>query len=357
MKNLFPKNRRSDVPVASAHAETEQRPRDEDVASTKAFVPLVILLLLATATLLFAPLFGMQFIPFSATGQEHEILMDIRIPRVLCAFVAGAMLSLSGMSFQALFRNPLATPFTLGVSSGAALGAAVFIRFGLAFTLLGISGTSLAAFGGALIAVALVYGLTRIKGGFTTTTLLLAGIAISFFFSSLILLIQYTSGLSHSFRIIQWMMGSLTAADYGKLVNLLPFLAIGGALLLFLHREMNLLMVGEDIAISRGVNVGRVKKLIFLAASLMVGGVVAVCGPIGFVGMMSPHICRMLVGADHRFLTPASFLFGGLFLAICDTLARSLLGTTEIPVGVITALLGGPFFIWLLLSRKSELEL
>ena len=320
----------------------------------KRSMPLIVLLLLAIATLLFAPLFGMKFIPFSASGQEHEILMGIRIPRVLCAFVAGAMLSLSGMSFQALFRNPLATPFTLGISSGAALGAALFIRFGLAFTFLGISGTSLAAFGGALLAVALVYGLTRMKGGFTTTTLLLAGIAISFFFSSLILLIQYISGLSHSFRIIQWMMGSLVAVDSGKLANLLPFLLLGGTLLLFLHREMNLLMVGEDIAMSRGVHVGRVKKLIFLSASLMVGGVVAVCGPIGFVGMMSPHICRLLVGADHRFLTPASFLFGGLFLALCDTLARTLFAPIEIPVGVITALLGGPFFIWLLLRSKNE---
>ena len=327
------------------------------IVSTKTLTPLAILLLLAVATLLFSPLFGMDFIPFSATGQEREILLGIRIPRVLAAFVAGAMLSLSGMSFQALFRNPLATPFTLGVSSGAALGAAVFIRFGLAFTFLGMSGTSLAAFGGAMVAVALVYGLTRIKGGFTTTTLLLAGIAISFFFSSLILLIQYTSGLSHSFRIIQWMMGSLTAADYGKLINLLPFLGSGAVLLLFLHREMNLLMVGEDIAISRGVNVGLVKKLIFLAASLMVGGVVAVCGPIGFVGMMSPHICRLLVGADHRFLTPASFMFGGLFLALCDTLSRTLIAPAEIPVGVITALLGGPFFIWLLLSRKNDLQI
>jgi iron complex transport system permease protein len=261
------------------------------------------------------------------------------------------------MSFQALFRNPLATPFTLGVSSGAALGAAVFIRFGLAFSILGISGTSLAAFGGAMLAVALVYGLTQLKGGFSTTTLLLAGIAISFFFSSLILFIQYVSGLTHSFRIVHWMMGSLTSADYGKLVNLLPFFGTGSLLLVFLHREMNLLMVGEDIAISRGVNVGLVKKLIFLAASLMVGGVVAVCGPIGFVGMMSPHICRLLVGADHRFLTPASFLFGGLFLALCDTLSRMLIAPSEIPVGVLTALLGGPFFIWLLLNRKSDLEL
>jgi iron complex transport system permease protein len=323
----------------------------------KPILPLVLLLLLAAAALIFCPLLGMKFIPLSADGLEREILISLRVPRVLCAFAAGAMLSLSGMSFQALFRNPLATPFTLGISSGAALGAATFIRLGFAFTFLGISGTSLAAFGGALLAVALVYGLTRLKGGFTTTTLLLAGIAISFFFSSLILLIQYLSGFEQSFRIVQWMMGSLTPADYGKLANLLVFLTGGGTLLLFLHREMNLLMVGEDIAISRGVNVGRVKQLIFLAASLMVGGVVAVCGPIGFVGMMAPHICRLLVGADHRWLAPASFLFGGLFLTVCDTLARSAPSGAEIPVGIITAMLGGPFFIWLLLNRKGDLEI
>jgi iron complex transport system permease protein len=321
--------------------------------------PSILLCLLGAAAvmLVLGPLFGMTFIPPNATGQEREILIDIRLPRVWCAFAAGAMLSLSGMSFQALFRNPLATPFTLGVSSGAALGAALFIRLGWLFTLPGLSGPSLGAFAGALLAIALVYGLTRIKGGFTTTTLLLAGIAISFTFSSLILLIQYTSGLSHSYRIIQWMMGSLTAADYGRLINLMPFLGIGAAILLLLHRELNLLMAGEDIAVSRGVETGRVKKLIFLAASLMVGGVVAVCGPIGFVGMMSPHICRLLVGADHRWLTPASLLFGGVFLALCDTLARIAAAPVEIPVGVVTALLGGPFFIWLLLSRKNDLGL
>ncbi len=323
----------------------------------KPIIPLAILFTLALMALVLSPLFGMTFIPYSATGQEREIMLNIRIPRVLCAFAAGSMLALSGMSFQALFRNPLATPFTLGVSSGAALGAAVFIRMGWAFTLLGISGTSLAAFVGALLSVLLVYGLTQLKGGFSTPTLLLAGIAISFFFSSLILFIQYVSGLTHSFRIIHWMMGTLTTADFGKLINLLPFLGVGGLLLAFLNREMNLFMVGEDLAISRGVNVGLVKKLIFLAASLMVGSVVAVCGPIGFVGMMSPHICRLLVGADHRFLTPASFLFGGLFLALCDTLSRTLIAPSEIPVGIITALLGGPFFIWLLLNRKGDLEL
>jgi len=320
-------------------------------------LPLFILVLLAAAALAFCPLFGMTFIPHHAVGQEREILISIRLPRVLSAFAAGAMLALSGMAFQALFRNPLATPFTLGVSSGAALGAAVSIRLGVAFTVLGISGTSLAAFGGALLSILLVYGLTKLKGGFSTPTLLLAGIAISFFFSSLILFIQYVSGLTHSFRIVHWMMGTFTTADYTGLANLLPFLAIGGFLLAILHREMNLFMIGEDIAVSRGVNARLVKKLIFLAASMMVGGVVALCGPIGFVGMMSPHICRLLVGADHRFLMPATFLFGGFFLTFCDTLSRTLIAPSEIPVGVLTALLGGPFFIWLLLNRRNDLEL
>ena len=323
----------------------------------KPMIVLPILLILAISTLLLCPLFGMQFIPITAEGMDRDILLDIRIPRVLSAFAAGAMLSLSGMSFQALFRNPLATPFTLGVSSGAALGAALYIRLGLILSLPLLSGTSVAAFVGALLAIGLVYSMTRIKGGFTTTTLLLAGLAISFFFSSLILLIQYLSGFEHSFRIVQWMMGSLASAGYRQLFNLLPLLLPGSFILLFLQREMNLMMTGEDIAISRGVHVGRVKRLIFITASLMVGGVVSVCGPIGFVGMMAPHICRLLVGADHRRLTPAALLFGGIFLTICDTLARSMPSGAEIPVGVVTALLGGPFFLWLLLNRKGDLKI
>jgi len=324
----------------------------------KPWLSLAGLCLFTLAVLALAPFLGMQWIPFHAAGSEQTILFDIRIPRVLCAFAAGAMLSLGGMSFQALFRNPLATPYTLGVSSGAALGAALFIRLGLAFSILGISGTSLAAFIGALFSILLVYGLTQLKGGFSTPTLLLSGLAISFFFSSLILFIQYISGLTQSFSIVHWMMGNLSTANYGNLVNLLPFLTIGSGILACLHREMNLFLIGEDMAVSRGVNTGLVKKLIFFSASLMVGGVVAVCGPIGFVGMMSPHICRLLVGSDHRFLTPASFLFGGTFLVLCDTLTRVLSSWSsgaELPVGVLTALLGGPFFIALLLNRKSGL--
>jgi iron complex transport system permease protein len=313
---------------------------------------LLILLLLAVASLLLLPMAGMKFIPLWSEGKELDILLLFRLPRVLCAFIAGAMLSLSGLAFQTLFRNALATPFTLGVSSGATLGIALFIRLGLVFSLPGFSGLSIAAFCGALLAVGLVYGLTHFKGCFSITTLLLAGIAVNFFFSSLVLLIQDFSDPAESFRMVKWMMGSLASADYPRLLNLLPFLAVGGTVMLLLHREMNLLMVGEDLALTRGVPTGRIKKLLFFSTSLMVAGVVANFGPIGFVGMMSPHICRLLIGADHRWLTPAALLFGGAFLAVCDTFAHSLPSGAEIPVGIITALLGGPFFIWLLLSRR-----
>jgi iron complex transport system permease protein len=259
------------------------------------------------------------------------------------------------MAFQTLFRNPLATPFTLGISGGAALGATLWLRIGLAAAWFGTAATSLAGFIGALGAVMLVYGLTRLQKGFQTSTLLLGGIAINLFFSSLILLLQYFSDPGETFRIVRWLMGGFFLIGYRVPLTLLPFILVGTALLALLTREMNLLLSGEEMAGARGLHVERTKKLIFFSASLLTGSVVAFCGPIGFVGMMSPHICRLLVGADHRRLTPASFLFGGLFLVLCDTLARTLATPAEIPVGVITALLGGPFFLWLLLGRKGDL--
>jgi iron complex transport system permease protein len=300
----------------------------------------------------------MKYIPFraifapSSMRTESEILWQFRIPRVLIAFLAGAGLGLSGMAFQAMFRNPLATPFTLGVSSGAALGASIYIKCGIYFSLLGISGLTLSAFLGAIFSILIVYGLSRARKGFSTATMLLAGVAISFFFSSLILFIQYMSDFTHSFRILRWLMGGLDVMGFDPLLNMLPFLIIGGIVIFLLTNEMNLLTIGEEIAVSRGVSLSNIKKLIFFATSLMVGGVVAICGPIGFIGMMSPHICRLIIGPNHRHLTPATFLFGGAFLALCDTLARTLIAPAEIPVGVITAILGGPFFIWLLLAQQ-----
>lgn len=323
---------------------------------------ILALVLLSLIVLVLAPSAGMKWINPALllqpdAGMDREILINLRIPRVLTAYLAGAALALSGMAFQSIFRNPLATPFTLGVSSGAALGAALYIRLGLALSLFGISGLGIAAFTGALLSISLVYGLTRLKGGFSTATLLLAGVAVSFFFSSLILFIQYISEFTQSFKIIRWMMGAMEIGGYSPVLQLAGFTLIGCVILALLTNELNLLMTGDDLAISRGVNAPRVKRLLFIAVSLMVGAVVAYCGPIGFVGMMAPHICRLLLGPNHRVLLPASILFGGLFLVLCDTFARSIIPPAEIPTGVITALLGGPFFIALLLNKKGNLEL
>jgi iron complex transport system permease protein len=247
-----------------------------------------------------------------------------------------------------LFRNPLATPFTLGVASGAAFGVALATRLGLAAAFLGLATDSLAALAGALVAVSVVWLLTRARPASSSMVLLLAGVAMSFFFSSLILLLQYTASLGDSYQIVRWLMGGLAGVGTREVLHLLPFVAVGVVALLWRARELDLLSIGADLAASRGVDVGHQRTVIFLAASVMVGGVVAACGPIGFVGMMAPHICRLLLGAGHRHLLPASCLFGGAFLAVCDTAARLVLAPAELPVGVITAFLGGPFFLWLL---------
>jgi iron complex transport system permease protein len=323
---------------------------------------LTILLVLAVIVLSGAPMVGMRTVPVNAIlhpasgWMESDIFWKIRIPRVCISFLAGAGLAVSGMAFQAMFRNPLATPFTLGVASGASLGAAIYVRLGLVFSVLGISGISVFAFTGAILSILLVYGLTEVKSGFSTTTMLLAGVAISFFFSSIILFIQYMSDFTHSFRILHWLMGGLEVVGFESVLNMAPFVISGSAIILYMTHELNLMMTGEEIAISRGVSVRKTKKVLFFATSLMVGGVVAICGPIGFVGMMGPHICRLLIGADHRYLTPATLLFGGVFLTLCDMLARTLIAPAEMPVGIITALLGGPFFVWLLLGESSSMS-
>lgn len=303
-------------------------------------------------TLCIAPFLGMNA-QLSPEMYQH-ILQEIRLPRILFAFVAGAGLALCGMVFQAMFQNPLATPFTLGVASGASLGAASYIFLGFSFSLFGIDGTSFSAFLGALIAISIVYGISHFRQGFSVETLLLTGVAMSFFFSSLILFVQYLSNVTDSFRIIRWLMGELSIVGYTDLLQLLPFVGITLAFLIWSSRELNLLMAGDEIALSRGVPVKKVRYQLFLITSLCVGGIVAITGPIGFIGMMVPHMCRLLIGHDHRWLIPASFLFGGAFLVLCDTVARLVLAPSEIPVGVITTLLGGPFFIWLLIRSKSS---
>jgi len=278
----------------------------------------------------------------------------LRLPRALTGFLAGSSLALSGLAFQALFRNPLATPYTLGVSSGASFGAVLCLRLGWTFAFWGISSTVVAAFVGAVLCITLVYGLVMSSGAFSTSRLLLAGIAVSFFFSSLIMFVHYTSSLLDNFRMMRWLMGGLAMTDYRAALTLLPFTLGGAAVFSVLAHELNLLATGEELALSRGVDVSRVRYTLFLITALMEGSVVAVCGPIGFVGLMVPHMCRLGLGTDHRYLLPASFFAGGVFLVVSDTVARTIAMPSEIPVGVITALLGGPFFLWLLLGKSAE---
>jgi len=317
------------------------------------------MIVLTLAVLAVAPFVGMTPIsPGAALANDDDdpgarIFWSLRVPRVMLGFLAGAAMSMAGMVFQAMFRNPLATPFTLGVSSGAALGATLYIRLGLSFAVLGVAGVTLAAFAGALLAIVVVYGLIRARPGSSTGTMLLAGVAVNFTFSSFILLAHYTSDMANSFNILRWLMGRLDTVGPDEPLGLLPLVVFGGFAALALHRELNLMSVGDEIAVGRGVDVSRYRKVLFLAMSVMVGGVVAVCGPIGFVGMMAPHICRLLIGPDHRWLGPMSLMFGGIFLVVCDTLSRVLAAPAELPVGIITALLGGPFFLWLLTGRRG----
>lgn len=313
---------------------------------------LVLLSLFCLAILALAPFAGLGGVADEAI-QQH-ILYQIRLPRALFAFVTGCGLALCGMVFQAMFHNPLATPFTLGVASGASFGAALAVFLGLNISLLGFDAITLGAFIGALAAISFVYGISRIHYSFSTETLLLTGIATSFFFSSLILFTQYLSNINDSFRITRWLMGGLSISGYQQLLQLLPVVTLSAGIIIWLSRELNLLMAGDDIAISRGVAVKRVRYLLFFITSLCVGAIVALCGPIGFVGMMVPHICRLIIGTDHRWLIPATLMFGGGFLILCDTVARLIIAPAELPVGVITTLLGGPFFLWLLVRSRRH---
>jgi len=285
---------------------------------------------------------------------DAEIFWRLRLPRTVAAFFVGAGLSMSGMAFQALFRNPLATPYTLGVSSGAALGAAVYFGLGAGLSFLGGSGSLVAALAGGLLSMALVYGITRARGGFSTPVMLLAGVVVSFFFSSLTTLIQYLSGAQDSLRIMHWLMGSFSALEVPRLADLVCVVTAGALLLRRLAPEIDLLCAGEELAASRGLHVARAKIMLFAVSSIMVGTAVSLAGPIGFVGMMAPHVCRMFLGWNHRRLLPAVFVTGGCFVALADLFARLILAPAEMPVGIITALIGGPFFLWVLFRSRRE---
>jgi iron complex transport system permease protein len=291
-----------------------------------------------------------------SAGFTGVILVQVRLPRLLLAFMVGSSLAAVGVGLQALLRNPLADPYILGISSGAALGAGLAVLFGIGTTVLAVSALPLCAMVGGLISIILVYRIAASYGYLPMHTLLLAGVILNAIFSALIMFVTSMMDPNRSFGMMYWLMGTLTAPDYPVLIVLMLYLLVGMLILFSQARSLNLLTLGEEAARSLGVEVERVKKAVFFTSALLTGAVVSVSGMIGFVGMVIPHAVRMLIGADHRLLLPASALVGGMYLMAADTIARTVLSPGEIPVGIVTALAGGPFFIYLLMARKSGLR-
>lgn len=283
------------------------------------------------------------------------ILFQVRLPRVVLGFLVGSCLASVGVALQALLRNPLADPYVLGVSSGAALGVAVAVLFGIGTTVLALSLLPVCGFVGGLVALAVMYRMAVTHDRLPTHSVLLTGVILNAIFSALIMFITSIMEPNRSFGMMAWLMGSLTAPAYSVLVALAAYLLIGLVLLFKQVRVLNILALGEEPARSLGIDTERVKRFIFLLSALMTGAVVSFSGMIGFIGMIVPHAVRLVVGADHRLLLPASALAGGTFLMVADTVARTAFVPSEVPVGVITALAGGPFFVYLLVWRKDRL--
>jgi iron complex transport system permease protein len=281
------------------------------------------------------------------------IIGQIRLPRTFLILLTGAALGGSGAAYQGLFRNPLADPYLIGVASGAGLGAVLAMSLPGSSNTLGLLAVPAAAFAGALLTVFLVYALARVGKTLPTTNLILAGVAFSSFTTALTsyLMLRSTGDLH---RAISWILGGSTQAGWSPVLIILPYLAVGlGALALSGH-ALNLLQFGEDQAQQLGLNVARTRTLLLLAASLSTAAAVSFSGTIGFIGLIVPHVMRLWFGADYRRLLPLSIIAGGGTLVLADVLARTVLRPQELPVGIITALAGAPFFLWVLRRSKNQ---
>ncbi len=316
---------------------------------------LLLSCVLAGSTLL-ALWAGYQRLDFAALASDERarmVFFQLRLPRVLMAGVVGASLASVGAALQAMFRNPLAEPLTLGVSGGGALGASIAIAFGMGAKLAGLPIVFVAAFLGAGAAVLVVYRLARTGATVLPGALLLAGVVMNTIAAAGVIIIQYFADYSRALQILRWTIGSLDVVGFDLLWRMLLFLVPGWVVLFMMARDLHLLAVDEETAASLGVNVRRSERLVYAAASLVVGVTVAVGGTIGFVGLIVPHAVRLLFGEDVRIVLPCSFVLGAAFLMLADTLARTVLGAGELPVGAITAIAGGPVFL-LLLRRQQR---
>jgi len=300
-----------------------------------------------------------RFLPQGGASQESSafpnwapgLLWGIRFPRIAMALVVGLALSTAGATFQGVFRNPLAEPYLLGVSAGAGLGATVAIVW-KPLASLGIWTLPVAAFVGATLSAFMVYRLATFSGKTSTSSLLLSGVAVGSTFTAMISLLMVTT--RHDLRtVIMWLMGGLTTAEWSDVYIAAPVTLLGFLLMLAHANRMNLMLMGEDRAGELGVDGQRTRTRMLIVASITTAAAVAFSGLIGFVGLMVPHMIRLIIGPDHRYLLPATALFGALFLLTADTAARTIFAPAEIPVGIITAFVGGPFFLYLLRLRKG----
>jgi iron complex transport system permease protein len=331
------------------------------VFTVVSFLGLMLLCLMSGALLV-----GSTLVPLSAVvqvllgnqtlGPEVTIILNLRLPRIVVAALAGGGLSVAGAAFQALTRNPLADPSLLGVSSGAAFGVVVAQVLGLGVTPLGMLGLTTFAFFGALLAAVVVFLIARTGGQLPIQTLLLAGVIVALFFSSAITLMISLVDFNRLGGVIHWLLGNLSALPSSSIALFALLLGVGVALILTQARRLNLLSMGEEPALQLGVEAERLKRRIFVSASLLTASVVTFTGPIGFVGLIVPHAVRLLFGGDNRLLIPASFFAGASFLLLADTFARSIVAPSELAVGVVTAFAGTPFFVYLLRTRYRGLQ-
>lgn len=282
-----------------------------------------------------------------------SILMDIRLPRVLLAVVAGAGLAAVGGVMQVVFKNPLVDSYTLGMSSGAALGAVISIITGLNVNILGIETTGVFAFIGAVSSLFFVYSLAYRRSRISVNSLLLAGVAVSYFLASIIsfLMMMNHEKIDH---IVFWTMGSLSMATWNKLVIAAVFILPSLTVLMYYTRELNILVISEEAAHHLGINTEKLKNILLITCSIIVGSVVSVGGTIAFLGLIAPHIIRLVAGSDNKKVIPYSALLGSILLVLSDTAGRVLIQPAEIPVGVMTSIMGGPFFIFLLRREKTR---
>lgn len=287
----------------------------------------------------------------SAGSIESVVILSLRLPRIAAAALAGGALAVAGVGFQALTRNPLAEPSVLGVSSGAAFGVVIAQLIGSTGAVVDALKVTAFGFGGALVAGAAVYLIASVHGSFPIQTLLLSGVIVGIFFASAVTVLTSLVDVNRLGGIIHWLLGNIAPLPGPSLLLFAALAALGFGLIVGQARELNVLALGEEAALQLGVNAERLKLQVFVAAALLTASVVAFAGPIGFVGLIVPHMLRMLLGPDNRLLVPTAMVGGGIFLLLADTIARNIVAPAELSVGVITAFFGAPFFVYLLRTR------